>query len=40
MSIMLKTIAKIGKKSDAPYIGVYFIVISNSKYYIYAANPS
>jgi len=39
MFIVLKIIVKIGKKSNAPYIGVYFIAISNNKYYIYAANP-
>jgi len=37
--IMLKMSVRI-EKSDAPYIGVYFIVISNNKYYIYAAKPS
>jgi len=34
---MLGIIVGIGKKSDAPYIGVYFIIINNNKYYIYAA---
>ena len=37
---MLKTIAKTGKKSNIPYIGVYLVAISNSGYYIYAANLS
>jgi len=37
VSIILKIIVEIGKRSDIPYVGVYFIVISNNKYYIYAA---
>jgi len=40
MLIMLRVIVKIGRRSDAPNIEVYFIAISNSKYYIYAAKPS
>ena len=34
---MLRMTAKIKRKSDVPYIGVYLIAISNSGYYIYAA---
>ena len=37
---MLIVIAKIGRRSDIPYIGVHFIAISNGRYYIYAAKPS
>jgi len=37
---MLGITAKIGRRSNIPYIGVYLIVMSNSKYYIYAAKPS
>jgi len=40
MFIILKIIIKIGKRSDVPYIWVYFIIINNNKYYIYAAKPS
>jgi len=29
---------RIERKSDAPYIGVNFVAVSNNKYYIYAAN--
>jgi len=39
MPIMLGVIIKIGRKSNTLYVGVYFIAISNNKYYIYAANP-
>ena len=31
---------RIKRRSNTPYIGVYFMAISNSKYYIYAAKPS
>jgi len=37
---MLKIIIKTGRRSDAPYMGVYFMAINNNKYYIYAAKPS
>ena len=37
MPIMLRITARIVKRSDIPYIGVYLIVISNSGYYIYTA---
>jgi len=40
MFIILGIIIKIRKRSDAPYIRVYFIAMSNNKYYIYAAKPS
>jgi len=39
VSIVLKITVKIGKKSNAPYIGVYFMATSNNKYHVYAANP-
>jgi len=38
MPIMLEIIIKIGKRSNAFYMGVYFIVINNNKYHVYAAN--
>jgi len=34
---MLKIIIKTGRRSDVFYVGVYFIIISNSKYFIYTA---
>jgi len=37
---MLGVIAKIGKRSNIPYIGVHLIVTSSSKHYIYAFKPS
>ena len=40
MPIMLKITARIERRSDIPYIGVYLIAISNSRHYIYAAKPS
>jgi len=40
MPIMLKIIIKIKRRNDVPYIGVYFIEISNNKHYIYPAKPS
>jgi hypothetical protein len=40
MPIILGLIVRIGRESNTPYIGVYLIVISNSRYYIYANNPS
>ena len=40
MPIILRVVVRTGKRSNAPYIGAYFIVISNSKYYIYANNMS
>ena len=40
MPLMLGTAARTERRSNAPYIGVYFMVASDSKYYIYANNPS
>jgi hypothetical protein len=40
MPIILELIVRIGRGSNIPYIGVYLIVISNSRYYVYADNPS
>ena len=40
MSVMPTATARIKKRSDIPHIGVYFVVISNGGYYIYAAKPS
>ena len=36
---MLKVIIKIKRRSNVPYVRVYFIIINNNKYYIYATNP-
>jgi len=36
---MLGIVIKIVRKSNTPYIGVYFIAISNSRHYVYANNP-
>ena len=40
MLVMLTATARIRRKNNIPYIGVHLVVISNSKYYIYAAKPS
>jgi hypothetical protein len=40
MPIILGAIVGIERRNDAPYIGVNLIVISNSRYHIYAAKPS
>ena len=40
MPIMLGVVVKIGRRSNAPYMGVYFMAMSNSRYYIYANNLS
>jgi hypothetical protein len=40
MLIVPIAIAGVGRRSDAPYIGVYFMAMSNSRYYVYAAKPS
>jgi len=37
---MLKITIKIEKKSDVPYIEVYFMAINNNKCYIYATTSS
>ena len=38
--IILEAIVRIGRRGYIPYVGVYLIVASNSRYYIYAAKPS
>ena len=38
--IILGAIVRIGKRGYIPYVGVYLIAASNSRYYIYAAKPS
>ena len=40
MFIMLETTARVGRRSDIPYVGVHLIVISSSKYYVYTSKPS
>jgi hypothetical protein len=40
MPIVLIVIARTGRRSDIPYMGVYLVVISNGRYYVYAAKPS
>ena len=40
MLIVLAVIARTGRRSDAPYIGVHLIVTSNGRYYVYATKPS
>ena len=40
MLIVLIVIARIGRRSDTPYIGVHLIATSNGRYYIYASKPS
>jgi hypothetical protein len=40
MPIILWLTVGIGRGGNAPYIGVHLIVISNSRYYVYADNPS
>ena len=40
MFVILGVIARIGRRSDIPYMGVHLIVISSSGYYIYAFKPS
>ena len=40
MLIVLIAIAGIGRRSNAPYIGVHLIVTSNGGYYVYASKPS
>ena len=40
MLIVLIAIAGIGRRSDVPYIGVYLIATSNSRYYVYTNKPS
>jgi hypothetical protein len=38
--IILGLIVRIGRGGNAPYIGVHLMAISNSRYYVYANNPS
>ena len=40
MLIVLIVIARIGRRSNIPYIGVYLIATSNGRYYVYTAKPS
>ena len=40
MPIILGLIVKIGRRSYIPYIGVHFMATGNSRYYVYANNPS
>jgi len=40
MPIILGMIVRAGRRSNAPYIGVYLMAMSNGRYYIYAAKPS
>ena len=40
MPIVLIVIAKIRRRSNIPIIGIYLIVISDSRYYVYANKPS
>ena len=40
MLIVLTVTARIGRRSNILYIGVYLIAISDGRYYIYAAKPS
>ena len=40
MPIVLEVIARIGRRSNIPYIGVYLIATGIGRYYIYAAKPS
>jgi len=37
---MLKIIVRIGRKNNAPYIGVNFMIASSNRHHVYAANPS
>ena len=38
--IILEAIVRIGRRAYIPYVEVYLIVASNSRYYIYAAKLS
>jgi hypothetical protein len=40
MPIILGLTVKIARGSNIPYIGVHLIATSNSRYYVYADNPS
>jgi len=36
---MLGVVVRIGRRSNAPYIGVNFVAISSNRHYVYAADP-
>ena len=40
MPIILGATVGIGRKSNIPNIGIHFVAISDSGYYIYAVKPS
>jgi hypothetical protein len=40
MPIILGLIVRIGRGGNIPYIGVHLIATSDSRYYVYANNPS
>jgi hypothetical protein len=40
MPAILGAVDRIGRRGNIPYIGVYLIAASSSRYYIYATNPS
>jgi len=40
MPIILETTARIGRRGNIPYVGVYLVAASNGGYYINAAKPS
>ena len=40
MPIVLTATVRIGRGSDAPYIGVHLIATSNGRHHVYTAKPS
>ena len=40
MPIMLGAIVRVGRRSNAPNIGVHLMAISDGRYYFYASKPS
>ena len=40
MPIMLEAIVRVGRRSNAPNMGVYLIATSDGRYYVYASKPS
>ena len=38
MPIILEITGRIGRGGNTPYMGVHFIAVSSSRYYIYAIN--
>jgi len=40
VSKVLGLIVRTGRRSNVPYMGVHFIAMSDSRYYVYADNPS